>query len=245
AHLGLPVHRPFTGVERRHVQGAARPAVEVRAVQQDAGAVVDPGHPVAVVVAPDRPADGPGLAPELPLVAVESVDQLADPHPVGLVGEVRAERAAAVTEVLGVLLQHPLAAVVEDAAVGAHQERGVEHPGVVVVFEADPLARAGFAVGLVTVSAFGHGGRHYRARRAVLSPGGARSPPWPVSSTTSAPDSKRSPRSWPIWRSSDCGSPSTPAVTSCRSTNGDSPGPGGRSTRPPTCSPNPTAPEPG
>jgi hypothetical protein len=122
------------------VQRAALAAGEARTVEEDAGALVHGGLAVAVLVDLD-PVLAAALVVELPRLRRELLDVAADPLLVVLVGEVRAQRAAAVVRPVGV---DPLAALAEDAGPARRQPREVaaEHLGVVGrVGELDPGAR--------------------------------------------------------------------------------------------------------
>ena len=95
---------------------------------------------VAVVVAVDRPADGPRDVVELPLVGTKPGGEALDALAIGCVGEVGTVGAAALHELRGVVVEHPAAPATEDAGPATAQERSVEHPHVAVgVGERDPV----------------------------------------------------------------------------------------------------------
>src|SRR5581483_3548179 len=143
AHLGLPVERAFAARHRGLVQGAARPGVEARPVEEDAGSVDESGDGLALGVHLDGAPAPVGLLLELPLVSAEALRQPLDPALVGLVGEVRAVRAATLLELRRRPGEHALAPSTEDAGPWARQERHVEHPGafLVGILERDPLVQ--------------------------------------------------------------------------------------------------------
>ena len=102
AHLGLPVGDRLAAPEGGGVQRAAGAAGEVGAVEEDAGAVDDPAHRLAVLVDVDRPPRFAAFLRELPLVLGSRSASLGlDVGAVVVVGEVGAVGAAALLELGG------------------------------------------------------------------------------------------------------------------------------------------------
>ncbi len=142
ADVGLGLERLAALLEGQGVQGAAGAEVEVVAIVEDAGALaVDldgAGLRLALLVV----LDPVGLAhlrpvrPELPRVRVELVDVRLDPLAVLLVGEVRAEGAAAG---VGRLLVDAGAALAEDARVVGREPREVAAEHLRLVGRIDEL----------------------------------------------------------------------------------------------------------
>src|SRR5690606_28161086 len=127
-------------LQRELVQGATLAALESRPVVEDARAVDRAGLPLAVLVAGDD-AVLVALLVVLPQFRRQLRGELLHPLPVGLVGEVRAERAATLTDLVAV---DALAPPAEDAGVVRAEvgEVAPEHLlGVVGVDELDPFAR--------------------------------------------------------------------------------------------------------
>ena len=143
AHLGLQLDvAPPLGLGRP-VEGAAGPGREPGPVEEDAGAVDQPGPEVAVGQLLDH-----ALLPllvELPEVGGELGGRPLDVPGVLLAGEVGAVGAASLDQLGGGPGQHPLAALAEDARPGAGEEGHVEQPGplLVGVVEADPFVGVG------------------------------------------------------------------------------------------------------
>ena len=123
--------------------GAGR---EVRAVEEDAGVVDQPGHGLTVLVRVDDVLLDPVV---LPLLRRQGRGGLLHPPGVLLVDEVRPVAAASLHQFGGGPGEHPLAAVAEDAGPVARQERDVEDPRplLVLVLEAEPLVRVGRGAG--------------------------------------------------------------------------------------------------
>ena len=159
AHLGLERHRVHPAPHCCDVEGAARSGREVRAVEEDAGVLVEACDRLAVLVGVDH-----GLldAVVLPVLRRERGGDLLHVPGVLLVDEMRSVAAAALHQLRCRSGQHSLAPVAEDAGPVARQERAVEDPRpfLVFVFEAQPLVRVGRC------------GRHGQARYS----GGRRTP---------------------------------------------------------------------
>ena len=141
AHVGLGLHEAASLVEGEQVQGAPGAGREAGSVEEDAGAVDDPGlagglltlgHGVGTLEL--DPAALLGRLLVLPLLGAQLADGLADPLLVVGVGEVRAEGAAAVVGPVGV---DALAAAAEDAGpVGGE-------PGEVAAVDRVAVSRVG------------------------------------------------------------------------------------------------------
>ena len=143
ADVGLDRVRLLAGEDGVLVQRAPGARGEAGAVEEDAGAVDDLGLEGVVLASRSRPMSRvrPGVV--LPLVRAELLDDLLDPLDVVVVGEVRAEGAAAVVGAVGV---DALAAAAEDAGPARGQPGQVApeplrvRPGVGRVGELHPDA---------------------------------------------------------------------------------------------------------
>ena len=127
------------------VQRAPGAAGEAGSVEEDAGVVDqagdrDLGAVVGRLAGTEEP-PAPGLGVELHLVGPEAHEPGDDVGDVLLVDEVGPVAAAPELELRGRLVEDPEAPLAVDAPVVGAQERGVEHPGALLVgvLEADPL----------------------------------------------------------------------------------------------------------
>src|SRR5512139_1634582 len=137
ADVGLGLEGVPALAEGQAVEGAALAALEAGPVEEDARALVDGGLAVTVLVGLDPPAL-PACVVELPVLGLEHLHEPLDPLLVVLVGEVRAERAAAVLGPVGVDARASLA---EDAHPARGQPRQVTAEDLAVVggvLELDP-----------------------------------------------------------------------------------------------------------
>src|SRR3954447_1942532 len=113
AHVRLGLQRAALAPQRQCVQRAALSSRETGLVEEDARAFMDGGLAVTLVVGVHPRVPGPGArVEELPLLAVEELDEPAHALLVVAVGEVRAECAAAVVRPA---LVDAAAALAEDA----------------------------------------------------------------------------------------------------------------------------------
>ena len=132
AHVGFRDHGMLAVAHGQHVQGAARAGREARPVQEDAGAIHQPGAPAARRQA-GRHAPARADGEVLPLVGPEVGGGGQHPVPVVLVGEVGAVGAAALLHLGGGGGEHALAATAEEAAPGGREPGDIHHPPPMVV----------------------------------------------------------------------------------------------------------------
>jgi len=142
------------------MQGTPCTAREVGPVQEDARAVDDTGHRAPVVGRRQKPT-ALGLLGELPLIGAQPHHCAHDGLHVVVIDEMCPVTAAPLLEVGGVVVEHAFASGAEDARPVRPQERGIGHPGavLVVVFVADPLVYVEWLAGFGGSAAGGGHGR--------------------------------------------------------------------------------------
>jgi hypothetical protein len=143
ADVGLQRDVALLVVQRHHVQGTARAAMEIGPIEEDARPLDQLGHDLAVLLHPRG--GGSTLGLELPLVVREPLRGLLDAPAVLLVGEVGAVAATSLDQLGRGAGQHSLAPVTEDAGPITLEESHVEHPRPLAlgVLETDPFVGVG------------------------------------------------------------------------------------------------------
>ena len=139
AHRGLPRDRRFARLQRGEMQRASRPTGEPGSVEEDAGAVDDLGVGAFGIV---EHVIGVDCRMVLKDAGIECRRQRRDGHRFLRVGQFRADRTATLVEMLGGLVEDPLATASPDACPVGCQEASIEAPRDVAIDDLFELAHA-------------------------------------------------------------------------------------------------------
>ena len=134
------------------MERATHTAFEPRFVVEDTCAVHAGGHIGAITLLAE-PLAVFSLCMMLPVSRLQALDALLDRCQVLLVDEMSSVTATALLQFGGIVIEHTLATATVDALIVGTEERGIDHPGLILVgiAETEPF---------VEIGDFGHGASH-------------------------------------------------------------------------------------